>query len=470
MTEYYLAIDIGASSGRHILGHMNQGKMVIEEIHRFSNEMINKNGQMYWDLDHLFYEILEGMKRCKAKGKVPISMGIDTWGVDFVLLDKNEQIIGEPIAYRDNRTDGMDEIVYSFISEKELYNRTGIQKQSFNTIYQLMAVKTKTNHLETAEHFLMIPDYFHYMLTGNKSNEYTNATTTQLVSPITKEWDSELLAILGIKNSIFKKLEAPGSILGKLSPDIQMEVGFDCRVVLPATHDTGSAVIAVPSVDEHDIYLSSGTWSLMGIEQMTADCSEKSASLNFTNEGGYNYRFRYLKNIMGLWMIQSIKREYEEKFSFSELCTMAHASDIDSLVDCNSSQFLAPESMIKAVRFFCAESGQKVPCSIGETAEIVYRSLAYCYKKTMDELEDIMGQTCKRINIVGGGANASYLNQLTAEVTGKSVFAGPIEATAIGNLTVQMITAGEFLNQKEARKCIAHSFEINIFEPLGGKK
>lgn len=465
MEQYYLAIDIGASSGRHILGHMEDGKMILEEMYRFPNGMIEENGQKCWNVEALFHAILEGMKKCKEAGKVPVSMGIDTWAVDFVLLDKQNQMLGNAVGYRDSRTAGMDKKVYEIISEEKLYERTGIQKQIFNTIYQLMAVKEQNPQaLEQAESLLMIPEYFNYLLTGKKAAEYTNATTTQLVSPETKDWDMELIEKLGYPKKIFQKIEKPGTVLGNLTEEIQKQVGFDCKVILPATHDTGSAVMAVPTNEDNTIYISSGTWSLMGTELKKADCSIESRLHNFTNEGGYDYRFRYLKNIMGLWMIQSVRKELAPEQGFGEICEAAAKTDITSLVDCNDDRFLAPENMTKEVQAACKESGQKVPEGIAEAASVIYRSLAKCYAGTIAEIEAMSGITYDSIHVVGGGANAAYLNELTAKATKKTVYAGPTEATAIGNLTAQIIAAGELLNLQAARKCIFESFEIKKYE------
>lgn len=465
MEQYYLAIDIGASSGRHILGHMEDGKMILEEMYRFPNGMIEENGQKCWNVEALFHAILEGMKKCKKAGKVPVSMGIDTWAVDFVLLDKQNQMLGNAVGYRDSRTAGMDKKVYEIISEEKLYERTGIQKQIFNTIYQLMAVKEQNPQaLEQAESLLMIPEYFNYLLTGKKAAEYTNATTTQLVSPETKDWDMELIEKLGYPKKIFQKIEKPGTVLGNLNEEIQKQVGFDCKVILPATHDTGSAVMAVPTNEDNTIYISSGTWSLMGTELKKADCSKESRLHNFTNEGGYDYRFRYLKNIMGLWMIQSVRKELAPQQGFGEICEAAAKTDITSLVDCNDDRFLAPENMTEEVQAACKESGQKVPEGIAETASVIYRSLAKCYADTIAEIEAMSGLTYDSIHVVGGGANAAYLNELTAKATKKTVYAGPTEATAIGNLTAQIIAAGELESLQAARKCIFESFEIKKYE------
>ena len=443
MEKYYLAVDIGASSGRHMLASMKDGKMQLEEVYRFPNGMDNKNGTLCWDVDRLITEIKNGLKKCKEIGKIPVSMGIDTWGVDYVLLDKDDNILGDTVGYRDSRTEGMDEKVYEVIPQDDLYARTGIQKQIFNTIYQLMSVKeSHPEYLEQAETILMIPDYFNFLLTGVKMNEYTEATTGQPISPKTNDWDYELIDMLGYNSKMFRPVSMPGTVVGDFTEDIQKEVGFNCTVVLPATHDTGSAVLAVPTNDDDAVYISSGTWSLMGIERKEADCSMESMKANFTNEGGYDHRFRYLKNIMGLWMIQSVKKEFTEDLSFAEICEMASKETIPSIVDCNDDCFLAPESMIEAVQKFCRDTDQPVPETVGEISSVIYNS----------------------IYVVGGGSNAGYLNELTAKYTGRKVSAGPSEATAIGNIIVQMLHDGVFASLPEARTCVKESFDVKMYE------
>ena len=466
MTKYYLAVDIGASSGRLILGHLENGKMELEEVHRFENGMVKKDGELCWEFDRLFQEIKNGLKNCKEIGKIPVSMGVDTWGVDFVLMDKDDKVLGNTVGYRDHRNEGMDEEVYKTISLEDLYARTGIQKAIFNTVYQLMAVKTKhPEYLEQAETMLHVPDYFHYLLTGKKTCEYTEATTGQLVNAETKDWDYELIDKLGYPRKMFQKLIMPGTSVGHFTEEVKAEVGFDVEVVAPATHDTGSAVLAVPANDDDFIYISSGTWSLMGIEREKADCSKKSCEMNFTNEGGYAGRFRYLKNIMGLWMIQSVRHEYDDKYGFAEICQMAEeAKDFPSRVDANDECFLSPESMIEEVKDYCRRTGQKVPETLGEIATVIYTSLAECYAKTAKELEEMTERTFSRIHVVGGGSNAGYLNELTARATGKEVHAGPGEATAIGNITAQMLKAEEFKSIEEARTTIHESFGIKVYQ------
>ncbi|KAA8501426.1 rhamnulokinase [Mediterraneibacter catenae] len=465
MEKYYLAIDIGASSGRHMLAGMKDGKMQLEEVYRFPNGMDNKNGTLCWDVERLFTEIKNGLKKCKEIGKIPVSMGIDTWGVDYVLLDKDDNILGDTVGYRDSRTEGMDEKVYEVIPQDDLYARTGIQKQIFNTIYQLMAVKeSHPEYLEQAETILMIPDYFNFLLTGVKKNEYTEATTGQLISPKTNDWDYELIDMLGYNSGMFLPVSMPGTVVGGFTEEVQKEVGFNCTVVLPATHDTGSAVLAVPTNDDDAVYISSGTWSLMGIERKEADCSMESMKANFTNEGGYDHRFRYLKNIMGLWMIQSVKKEFTEDLSFAQICEMASKETISSIVDCNDDCFLAPKSMIEAVQKFCRDTNQQVPETVGEISSVIYNSLAKCYGDTVEEIEAITGKKYSTIYVVGGGSNAGYLNELTAEYTGRKVSAGPSEATAIGNVIVQMLHDGVFASLPEARTCVKESFDVKIYE------
>lgn len=464
--KYFLAIDIGASSGRHILAHLEDGRMVLEEVHRFPNGMVEKDGENVWDVDELSAQIKLGLKKCGELGKIPVSVGVDTWGVDFVLLDENGERLGSAVAYRDGRTKGMDEEVYKIISEDELYARTGIQKAIFNTIYQLMALKVKKpEQLEKAKTMLLMPDYFHYMLSGVAVTEYTEATTGQLVSPKTKDWDMELIDRLGYPRRIFQRMVTPGTVLGELTPEVQAEVGFNCKVVEPATHDTGSAVIAVPTDSDDALYISSGTWSLMGTELMEANCSPESKASNLTNEGGYDYRFRYLKNIMGLWMIQSVKKEIGGDLGFGEICEMASKCTIASIVDCNDDRFLAPANMTKEVQDACRESGQQVPESLAEVASVIYNSLARCYAETIRQIEGITGRKYDKIHIVGGGSNAEYLNRLTAAATGVPVYAGPTEATAIGNIAAQMMSAGELADLKAARACVFASFPINQYQP-----
>ena len=468
MDKYYLAVDIGASSGRHILCHMQDGRMVLEEVYRFENGMVDVGGSRCWDCDRLFSEIKRGMRRCAELGKIPVSMGVDTWGVDFILLDRDGNRVGNAVAYRDRRTEGMDAEVYRLISERELFNRTGVPRQIYNTIYQLMALKKRNPELlEAAQNLLMTPDYYHYKLTGVRATEYTIATTGQLIDKDTRDWDWVLIDLLGYPRRIFGPIREPGTVLGCLTEEVQREVGFNCNVILPGSHDTASAVLAVPTNDS-TVYISSGTWSLMGVELEQANCSDESFAAGFTNEGGYQYHYRFLKNIMGLWMIQSVRHEYQDRYSFAQLCAMAEqARDVPSRVDVNDDAFFAPESMIRAIQDDCERTNQAVPQTPGEVCAVIYQSLAACYGRTIRQIEAITGTQFDAVSVVGGGANADYLNRLTANATGKTVYAGPTEATAIGNLTVQMLVDGVLESKSEARNCIFRSFDVKTFRAEG---
>lgn len=462
---YHLAVDIGASSGRHIIGWLENGIIMQEEIYRFDNGLENKNGTLCWNTEKLFGEIKTGIKKCAQCGKIPSTMSIDTWGVDFVLLDKSGSIIGDSVGYRDSRTEGYPEKVFSKISKRELYDITGIKSGAINTLFQLASLKdAHPEQLEQAEDFLMLPDYFVYLLTGNKFNEYTNASTTELVDVHTNEWSEEIISRLGIKKSIFRKLSMPGTPAGNLTKAIEEEIGFDLQVILAASHDTASAVMAVPSNETDVMYISSGTWSLMGIESDVPQLSDMCMDCLFTNEGGYGYRYRVLKNIMGLWMIQNVKHELDDKYSFAELCAMAEKeSGFTSIIDALDDRFLAPENMIGEIRNACSESGQQVPKTPGEISAVVYNSLAKCYADCADQIERFTGKKYPAINIIGGGSNAEYLNKITAKTSGRKVLAGPGEATAIGNLINQMLASGEFGSLFEAREAVKKSFAVKEY-------
>ena len=466
-----LSIDIGASSGRHIVGMVENGRMQLKEVYRFENRLVRQNGHLCWAMEELVQNVIAGLKACKAAGYLPATVGIDTWAVDFVLLDKDGAPIGDPVAYRDERTAAMRQELEPLLPFAALYARTGIQYQPFNTIYQLMALKKEhPEQLAAAKTFLMVPDYLNYRLTGLAANEYTNASTTALVSAKDKTWDDALIARLGLPRDIFREISLPGTVLGELSPAIQQEAGFNCKVILPATHDTGSAFLAVPARDDKAVYLSSGTWSLLGVENKDPITTPESCAANFTNEGGYEYRFRYLKNIMGLWMIQSIRRELGAGTgtlpTFPALIAAAQgAKDFASVVDADDDRFLAPASMIEAVKAACAASGQAVPATTGEVMQCVYNSLTQDYKRAVATLQSLTGKQYTSLNIVGGGCQDQYLNQMTANATGLPVFAGPVEGTALGNLIVQFIAAGAYPDLQAARDAIKTSLPIKEVTP-----
>ena len=467
----YLAIDIGASSGRHIIGRVENGEIVLEEVYRFVNSQVSRDGHDCWDMEKLVESVKAGIDAALEKGPVE-SIGIDTWGVDFVLLDEKGELCCDTVAYRDARTKGADaEIESQVISFEDLYSRCGIQKAPFNTIYQLWALKKEhPEQLERAASFLMVPEYLNYRLTGNIVHEYTDSSTTSLLDAEKKDWDFDLIERLGFPKRIFGKLEMPGATVGEYR---------GVKVVLPAMHDTGSAYLAVPARDDRAVYLSSGTWSLLGVENEKPITTKEACRANFTNEGGAWGRYRYLKNIMGLWMIQSIRRElngvsyvegkggeateealarlsdYEKgrEYSFADLSMIARGQSCAVTVDVNDPRFLNPASMIGEVVKAAAESG-KPPATVGELMQCVYLSLAECYASAIRNLSDITGKVYTSINIVGGGSQDKYLNALTAEATGLEVFAGPVEGTAIGNLIVQMIAGGEFADLAAARAAI----------------
>lgn len=463
---YYLAVDIGASSGRHILGSIEDGKICLEEIYRFENGMQERGGHLCWDVEYLFTEIKNGMKKCRETGKLPESIGIDTWGVDFVLLDKEGNLLGEPVGYRDRRTEGIRQKLEPVICQEELYRRTGIQFQPYNTLNQLAALQEEEPLLlQQAQMLLMMPDYLNYRLTGEARQEYTIASTSQLLEAAGGTWDTELLKILGFPQKLFLPVEKPGTLVGEVSPEVAQEIGYSCKVLLTASHDTASAVMAVPSLEEKALYISSGTWSLMGCESIDFHNDPESMAAGFTNEGGYGKRYRYLKNIMGLWMIQSVRRELAPDKSFAEICEEASREKIAAIVDCNDESFLAPESMTAAIQAYCRNTRQQVPVTLPELACVIYNSLAKCYAETKQQMERLTGLAFDRIHIIGGGSKAEYLNRLTAQYADCLVLAGPTEATAIGNLLAQMLEAGVYENLLQARQSVIESFPLDCFEP-----
>ena len=448
----YLAVDIGASSGRHIIAELENGVLRCEEIYRFPNGAANVDGRLYWDTDRLFTEILAGLKKAGEMGKAPDYVGIDTWAVDYVLLNEEGERAGDVYCYRDARGGVASEKVHEKLPFPTLYARTGIQYQPFNTIYQLYDDK-EAGRTNRAKGFLMLPDYFHYLLTGVRKQEYTNATSTGMVNAETHTWDKEILSALGYDERLFGELSQPGSVVGPFRKEIAEKVGYTATVVLPATHDTASAVLAAP-IEKSAPYISSGTWSLLGIEKERAVTTEKAMRYNYSNEGSINHTFRFQKNIMGLWMIQQVRKELGEKYSFAELAALAEASPTEVTVDVNDPRFLAPKSMLAEME---SAIGKR---SIGETAYCIFNSLALSYKQAIEELEETSGRKYDTLHIIGGGSQNKLLNRLTAEKTGKRVVLGPTECTAIGNVLMQMIGTGEIKDLAEARKIIRNTFEI----------
>ncbi len=471
----YLAVDIGASSGRHIVGQVVDGRMELTEVYRFENGLTRKDGHLCWDIDALAQSVIAGLAAAKEAGFTPTTIGIDTWAVDYVLLDERDRRLGECVGYRDSRTDGMRDALElaGILPFDEHYAHTGIQYQQFNTAYQLCALSRENREqLDNATALLMVPDYLNWVLTGKKAQEYTNASTTALVNAQTCDWDDELIDRLNLPWDIFQPIRMPGETLGHLRPEVAERVGFDAEIVLVASHDTGSAWLSVPARDDKAVYFSSGTWSLVGVENREPICTPQSAAANFTNEGGYERRYRYIKNIMGLWMIQNVRHELGQKTgtapTWDELvkaAEQARATGFHAVVDADDPEFLAPASMLAALREVCERSGEPVPTTMGEYALCVYDSLAADYARTIEQMSELTGVDYTSINIVGGGSNNGYLNQATADACGLPVYTGPTEGTALGNLMVQFIHAGEYGSLEEARAAIKKSFEIREYLP-----
>ncbi len=451
MKTYYLAVDIGASSGRHILSHIENGKLVLEEIYRFENNLVKSKDGLVWDIENLFSNVLNGIKKCKEIGKIPKSIAIDTWGVDYVLLDENKNEIKPCFCYRDSRTSAVIDEIERLVSSAELYAKTGIQKQNFNTIYQLYADK-KNNRLKNAKYFLMMPEYLSFKLTGVCKNEYTNATTTGLVNANAKTWDADIIYALGLTEVPFLPLSLPSSHVGFLSEDIQKAVGFNCAVLFAPSHDTASAVCACPMAD-NDLYISSGTWSLIGTEITEPILNDSARKLNFTNEGGIDYRFRFLKNYMGMWLFQNIRRNLNKKLSYDDMMNLAKNCGEYKYFDVNDNTLVAPKNMLEAIGKLINND------DLGLILNSAYHSLAKSYSEAVTEIETVTGKRFNSIHIVGGGCQDEYLNALTRDYTGKDVTAGPIEATATGNIISQIISDKK-ISLATARKIVKKSFDI----------
>lgn len=430
--KYYLAVDLGASSGRHIVGYEKDGEIVLDEVYRFPNGMKEQGGHLVWDTDEIFSHVKNGIKCALKKYKTIESMSIDTWGVDYMLLNGDTPI--KPCyAYRDDRTIKSSEEVHKIVPFEELYARTGIQYQAFNTVYQLYDDKMN-GRLENATDFLMIPEYLEYLLTGVKVKEYTDASTGALLNLKTREFDLELTEKLGLPSKLFKKLSAPGTVVGEFKPEIANELGGNIKVVACASHDTASAYEAV-DCPLGSVVLSSGTWSLIGVKIPEADSSAKSMQSNFSNEGGNGY-YRYLKNIMGMWLVNNAKKE--QGLSFDEIFAKVAKSSYTEIFDVNDQSLVAPENMSKAITELLKNSGKAEPKNAGDLFNSVFHSLAFSYGEAVKNIEANLGMTVDAIYVIGGGAKNNYLNALTEKYTNKKVVAMPIEATALGNIKIQM--------------------------------
>ena len=474
MKKNFLGYDFGASSGRAMLGVFDGEKIEISEIHRFSNDPVMMNGRFVWDTQRLFYEVKQALVKVSRMGIKLDAIGIDTWGVDYGLLDKNGALLGIPVNYRDHRTDGMMEKVFEVVPKEEVFEATGLAFNQFNTLYQLYAMKLAGDPtLELADKMLFTPDLFAYFLTGKMGTEYTIASTSQMIDPHTRTWATGLLEKLGIPTKMLTDIEPAGTLRGTLLPEIAKECGVDeIPVISVGTHDTASAVAAVPTQEDDFAYISSGTWSLLGVELDKPLTSVEVMKANYTNEGGINNTIRLLKNIMGLWLIQECKREWdrrEDAVGFAELVKMAEkAPAFKAIIDVDDPCFLAPGDMPARIQEYCRKTGQAVPQGRGEISRVIYESLALRYRWAIERLEkDLLGKEIKVLNIVGGGSNNVMLNQMTADAINRPVVAGPSEATVIGNLMVQAMALGEVKDMKHLRKVVENSFPTQTYLPQG---
>ena len=470
-TRNFLAFDLGASSGRAILGTISDNKLSLKEIHRFDNQMVEINGSFYWNIFSLFGELKTGLKKCIHDfGIQPESVGVDTWGVDIALLDRNGMIVGLPYAYRDSRTDTAMEEVFKVIPKKELYLMTGIQLMQFNTLFQLYAYKRdRSPLLEITTDILFMPDALGYLFSGVKKNEFSIASTSQFLKPGKLEYEQKLFDAIGFDINLMQELVLPGTILGDIKPDIQKETGSaPIPVVAVAAHDTASAIASVPATGRNWAYISSGTWSLMGIESDHPLISEEIQKLNFTNEGGVEGTTRFLKNIMGLWLLQECRRTWsaEHDYSWPEMVEMSlNAQPFKCLIDPDAREFLNPGDMPAAIAAFCAKTGQPEPETHGEIIRTIFESLALKYRLTLDSIREVSMGEIEKIHIIGGGANNELLCQYAANATNLQVYAGPTEATAIGNIMMQAKALGAVSSLGEIRQMVFNSFETKIFYP-----
>jgi rhamnulokinase len=468
----YLAVDLGAESGRVVSGTLTDQELQIEKIHCFANNGVRLSGHLYWDVLRLWGEIKAGLRQAGSLAGDSIqSIGLDTWGVDFGLLDGKDNLIGNPYHYRDNCTDGMMERVFEVISQDEVYASTGIQFMQLNSLYQLFAMsKANDPALSIAKRFLNMPDLFNFFLTGEKASEFTITTTTQCYNPIKRNWAFDLMAALDIPSHIFGEIVPPGTVLGQLRPPVADELGLSrVSVVAGAGHDTASAVAAVPASSQDYIFLSSGTWSLMGVELDQPMINAESLAANMTNEGGVGNKIRFLKNIVGLWMLQECRHQWSRcgfEYDYNQLSKMAsEAPAFGPLVNPDDDRFLAPGDMVAAIQSYCQETNQAVPTSEGAIVRCVLESLAMEYRWVAEQLDRLIGKVHATIHIIGGGSQNRLLNQFTANATGKEVVAGPVEATAIGNILVQAIAVGAIDSLVEGREIISHSFAVETYHP-----
>jgi rhamnulokinase len=472
-TTNVLAVDLGASSGRVMVGRWDGQRFTLRELHRFPNGPVAVRGHLHWDVLRLWQEITTGITRYAAQDDTRLAgIGIDTWAVDFALLDRAGCLLGNPYHYRDRRTDGMLRIVDDHVPLERLYARTGIQRLSINTLYQLVSMRQHGDpQLDAAKTLLLIPDLFHYWLTGHTVAEYTNATTTQFFDARARGWATDLMEELGLPSQILPEVVAPGTLLGNVLPNLRDALGLRnaVPVIAVGTHDTASAVAAIPGLDEHSVYISSGTWSLVGVETAAPILSDRARQLNFTNEGGVAGTIRFLKNVGGLWLLQECQRQWQrtgQQYSWPELVTLAEAAPpLRSLVDPDALDFLNPDDMPSAIRAYCRRTSQVEPESVGALVRCCLESLALKYRWVVIALEDLTGRKLHTIRIVGGGSQNTLVCQLTADACKRRVVAGPVEATALGNILVQAIALGTLPDIAAGREAVATSFEQVIYQP-----
>ncbi len=471
-----VAFDLGAESGRALLGKLDAGRLSLAELHRFANTPVRMNGRLHWNLPALWENLKEGLRKAAASGAPLHGLGVDTWGVDFGLLSRSGELLGLPVCYRDSRTDGILERTFQRVPRERIFQATGIQFLQFNTLFQLLAMREcRSDLLDAADRLLMMPDLLGYLFTGVAANEFSAATTTQMYDPRTKDWARDLLRELDLPAHILRPVVPSGSVLGSLSPEVARECGAAAvPVIAPAGHDTGSAVASVPAEGGDWCYISSGTWSLMGVELAAPIINDKSLAYNYTNEGGVGGSIRFLKNIMGLWLVQECRRHWLKdgrEHSYADLTRMAaDAPPFLAVIDPDHQPFLAPGDMPPKIERFCVRTGQMAPTDAGQFIRVCLESLALAYRRTLEGLEDVLGRRISTIHIVGGGCQNGMLNQMTADACGRPVIAGPIEATAIGNLLCQAMAIGQVESLSDARRIVRTSFPVVRYEPRDNRQ
>lgn len=467
----YLAADFGGGSGRIIAGFLLHGKLELEEVYRFSNRQVKLGNHVYWDFPALFEDMKTGLKLAAQKGYNVKGIGIDTWGVDFGLIDKDGNLLGNPVCYRDARTNGMPTEVFKILDEKQHYAATGIQVMAINTLFQLYSMKQSQDvQLEVARQLLFMPDLFSYFLTGVANNEYCIASTSELLDARKRSWSMDTIRALGLPEHLFGEIILPGTVRGTLKEDIARETGLGAvDVIAVGSHDTASAVAAVPTTQEDTIaYLSSGTWSLLGVEINEPILTEEARKAQFTNEGGVDGRIRFLQNITGLWILQRLMSEWkarEEEQDYDTIIPQAAEAEIDTLIPVDDNAFMNPECMETALIDYCRSHSLNIPQSKAEMVRCVLQSLAFKYQQAVEQLNHCLPSPIRQLNIIGGGSQNKLLNQLTADALGIPVYAGPVEATAIGNILTQAMAKGEIADLRELREIVSRSITPQVYHP-----